>query len=400
MYFMKKLFLVTLLALIIKGFGQSKQIVFESGNLASVLARAEKENKLIFIDAYTTWCGPCKQMSKNIFTKDTVADFFNQNFIDYKLDMEKGEGIDFAKKYEVNCYPNLLILNSKGNLVHRAAGSMNERDFIAFAKAASVPGKNFYDLKNGYEKNGLTEKTITDYILLMDNACLDASENVSRYLQGVNENELSNKVNWELIRDNVTDINSREIKYLLKNYQEFESKYNQEVEAKITKLGVSYFSTYLKAKEFDKAGFEKTKEEFLNLKWPYANHIVFDTELKLNKRFNKQAYYAIASQPEFLKYNNNNVAVLNSVAWTFYEEVTDKTQLEAAVKMAKRASEVETNYMHLDTYAAVLFKAGNYNEAEIQANKAIEKAKLQKMNANDYKETSDLLKKIKEKQKS
>ncbi|MEZ4982778.1 MAG: thioredoxin family protein [Saprospiraceae bacterium] len=39
------------------------------------MAEAAKTNKLIFMDAYTTWCGPCKMMSKNVFTEGKVAAF-------------------------------------------------------------------------------------------------------------------------------------------------------------------------------------------------------------------------------------------------------------------------------------------------------------------------------------
>ena len=394
---MKKNLFIALTLLSAFAFSQNKQIIFETGNFASVLAKAEKENKLIFVDAFTTWCGPCKKMSKEIFTMDTVANYYNKNFINYKFDMEKGEGIEFAKKYQVQCYPNLLVLNSKGDLVHRGAGFMKGPDFISFAKDAASSDNNFYALKANYEKSGVTEKTIVNYISLMEGACLDASDLVSKYLKSVKDEDLSNEVNWTLLRDNVTDINSREVAYLIKNYREFELKYNTQVEDKISKLGLMYFSNHLRAKELDKVAFEKSKQEFIKLNWPFSERIVFETDLRLNKRFNKPAFFEMAAKPEFLTYNTKNAGALNSMAWTFYEEVTDKKQLEAAVKMAKQACELENSYGFLDTYAAVLFKAGNYSEAEIIAQKAIENAKQSKLTSEEYKETTDLLAKIKAK---
>lgn len=396
---MKKIIVIVFAVFTSFAISQTKQIIFETGNLASVLAKAEKENKLIFIDAFTTWCGPCKKMSKEVFTSDTVANYFNKNFVNYKFDMEKGEGIEFAKKYQVNCYPNLLVLDGKGTIVHRGAGYMKPSEFIAFAKAGASNDKNFYALKTNFEKAGISENSINDYISLMEGACLDASETVTKYLQSAKEEDLINKTNWILIKDNVTDINSREVNYLIKNYKAFESKYNKEVEDKIVKLGLGYFSNHLKAKELDKVAFEKSKQDFLKLNWPYSDRIIFDTELRLNKRFNKPAYFEMASKPEFLRYNTNNAGALNSMAWTFYEEVSDKKQLEAASNMAKHATELEPHYMYLDTYAAVLFKSENYKEAETQANKAIEAAKTEKMSSEDFKETTELLKKIKAKLK-
>lgn len=373
--------------------------MFEIGNLNSILDKATKENKLIFIDAYTTWCGPCKKMAKEVFTKDTVANYFNSTFINYKLDMEKGEGIEFAAKYDVNCYPNFLIIDGKGNIIHRGAGYLKHSDFIEFAMFAFSSTQNFYTKKAKFEKDGFTEKTILEYISLMNNACLDPSPAVLKYLATVKDDELSNSTNWELIRDNVTDINSREINYLIKNYREFDMKYPNQVESKISKLGLTYFSDYLKSKELDKVAYEKSEQDFIKLNWPYADRIIFDVELRLNKRFNKPDYYAMAAQSKFLTYNANDAGTLNSMAWLFYEEVTDRMQLEAAAKMAQRACELEGTSMHLDTYAAVLYKLGNYKEAELKAELAIEVAKKYSNNPEDYKETTELLKKIKAKLK-
>lgn len=396
---MKKILIVGFISFLSFYKAQNKQIVFEPGNFASVLKKAEKEHKLIFIDAYTTWCGPCKKMAKDIFTLDTVANYYNSTFINYKFDMEKGEGIEFAKKYQVNCYPNLFILDSKGNIVHRTAGYMSGSEFIAFAKNSFNSDKNFIALKTSYEITGLTEQTIGAYIQLMEGACLSPSEGVTSYLKTVKDENLINETNWNLIRDIVTDVNSREINYLIKNYQEFELKYNKAVETKIINTGTLFFSEFLNAKEFDKNAYEKSKLNFLKLNWPYNNLIIYNTELKLNKKFNKPVYYESVSQPQFLRLNYDNAEALNSMAWSFYEDVNDKKQLEAAILMAKRAVEIENNYMCLDTYAAVLYKAGYFKEAETEAIKAIETAKKENLNPEDYKETSELLSKIKAKLK-
>src|SRR6185503_10815231 len=95
-----------------------------------LLARAKKEKKMIMVDAFTTWCGPCKWMAKNIFPNDTVAEFYNKNFINAKIDMEKGEGPDLAKKYEVGCYPTFLFIDGNGQLIHRQSGGGEVKSFI------------------------------------------------------------------------------------------------------------------------------------------------------------------------------------------------------------------------------------------------------------------------------
>lgn len=87
---MRKFLTLTAFVISIYSFSQAR-MKFEEPDFKTVLAKAEKENKLVFFDAYAVWCGPCKLMVKNIFPLETVGDFYNANFINVKIDMEKGE---------------------------------------------------------------------------------------------------------------------------------------------------------------------------------------------------------------------------------------------------------------------------------------------------------------------
>lgn len=120
---------------------QNNTIKFENGTWEEIKARSAKENKLIFLDAYASWCGICKRMEKNVFSNDTVADYFNSNFINAKIDMESGEGIAIAKQYDVNVYPNLLFIDGQGKIIHRAVGGLRSHELIELAKDAQNPDK-------------------------------------------------------------------------------------------------------------------------------------------------------------------------------------------------------------------------------------------------------------------
>jgi len=99
-------------------------IEFEEGSWDEVLEKAKAEGKPIFVDAYAEWCGPCKWMSSEVFTVSAVGDFYNDNYIAYKFDMEKGEGVDFSEEYEVMAYPTLLFFSANGDLTHKAVGAL------------------------------------------------------------------------------------------------------------------------------------------------------------------------------------------------------------------------------------------------------------------------------------
>ena len=107
---------------------------FFQGTFAEAQEKAKAEDKLIFMDAYTDWCGPCKWMSKNTFTDESVASFFNENFINVKMNMEKGEGPGLARKYRVRGYPSLLFLNADGSVAHTKLGAQDASSFLALGK--------------------------------------------------------------------------------------------------------------------------------------------------------------------------------------------------------------------------------------------------------------------------
>ncbi|MBK9933465.1 MAG: DUF255 domain-containing protein [Cytophagaceae bacterium] len=98
-------------------FNKNQEISF-----AEVLKMAEKENKLVFMDVYTTWCGPCKLMDKTTFADSTVGKVFNEKFINFKVNGEDAEGVNIVKKYRINAYPTFIFLDSKGELVNRLEG--------------------------------------------------------------------------------------------------------------------------------------------------------------------------------------------------------------------------------------------------------------------------------------
>lgn len=111
-------------------------IEFEQGTWEEVLAKAKKENKPIFVDAYAAWCGPCKYMAYNIFPDEKVGEFYNKNFINYKYDMEKGDGPKFASQYKVNAYPTFLFIDKDGAVQYRTMGGKQADAFIQVGEDA------------------------------------------------------------------------------------------------------------------------------------------------------------------------------------------------------------------------------------------------------------------------
>lgn len=109
---MKRLGLLVLLLVAFQvSFAQNDGIAFSSDTWKEVLKKAKEENKLIFFDAYTSWCGPCRKLQNQIFPDKGLGDFYNKNFINVKFDMEKGEGPLLGRKFAVRVYPTLLFID-------------------------------------------------------------------------------------------------------------------------------------------------------------------------------------------------------------------------------------------------------------------------------------------------
>lgn len=108
-------------------------VKWENGTLQDALNKAKNNKKgpnLVFMDCYTVWCGPCKHMANVIFPTKEAGDYFNKNFVNIKMDMEKGEGIELNKKFKIIGYPTFLILDSDGNEIGRVIGGGELNEFI------------------------------------------------------------------------------------------------------------------------------------------------------------------------------------------------------------------------------------------------------------------------------
>lgn len=138
----KYLVLLILVCIPLSMMSQTKGTIFEKGTFAQALAKARQENKNVFVDCYTQWCGPCHFMSTDVFPLDSIGNFMNPKFVSIKIDMEHGEGPALQKKFDVRAYPTFIIFNGDGNEVGRFLGSAVGQDFYTKVNMALKGVKN------------------------------------------------------------------------------------------------------------------------------------------------------------------------------------------------------------------------------------------------------------------
>lgn len=374
-------------------YAQDKGIQFFEGTWKEALAKAKAENKMVFLDAYASWCGPCKKMAKDIFPLSEVGEFYNKNFVNVKMDMEKGEGPELAKAFEVNMYPTYVFLDADGSLSHRSLGQMPAQDFIASGLVATNK-EGYYTLKKLYESGNRDIKTLYNYALRIDDAggTIAALDEVSNaFLAGYSPSEY----NQTLIRDFVMKVaygrDSRAGKLLAEDKEGFVKQFGEEVMSKkIYQLASESVATAIDKKSADI--FESTMKFFdQNSTGPLAKELGYRLKVQYYEGTQQWNDYILAADGFLSNQVKPNWQNYNQCAWTIYENCEDQPAIKKAIGWIEMSIGLESNYYNMDSYAALLMKSGDYTRALNIADKAIAIAKESGM---DPKETILLKEKI------
>ncbi len=88
----------------------------------SAVQQAIDEDKLLFIDFYTSWCGPCKKLDKLIFQNDSIQSILGKHFVLLKYNAEIDSVFHLSKKHHIRSYPTAIVLNQKERIVNRKYG--------------------------------------------------------------------------------------------------------------------------------------------------------------------------------------------------------------------------------------------------------------------------------------
>lgn len=369
------------------------QIKFEKTTFQEALDLAKKSGKLVFIDAYAEWCGPCKYMDKNIFSKPDVGDFYNKTFVNLKVDMEKGEGPTLSKKYNVRAYPSFLFVNSNGELVFKSVGGRNAKQFIELGQEAANTSNSLNARIEEFKNKPASGADAYRFFAKLDNDGIEVEKLVEEYIEEkLNDDQKVSKEFWPLFRNFVSNVNSPVFEYFVGKREAFAQLTEPDSTAlvidKVYSIGLGKI---LSEKNYE--GYQNMLEQYKAFETPEYERNVARTAIQLAaQKEDKEGYNAalIYYAEKFLK---DSPSDLNSLAWSIYSSEEDKELNLKSVEWAAQAYKLEPSYAITDTYAAVLYKNGKYSEAKKYAELAIEKAKTEKA---DAAETKALLKKINE----
>ncbi|MCF8246630.1 MAG: thioredoxin family protein [Saprospiraceae bacterium] len=384
---MKKYLILLAFALLIGSNGFAQGIEFTPGTWKEIKAKAAKEDKLIFMDAYAEWCGPCKKMARDVFTEKEVGDYFNAHFVNVKMDMEKGEGIGLSSDFGVQAYPTLLFINSEGKAVHRAVGYHTTDLLIGLADAAKDPNRNTGSITARYDAGDRSPQLLFNLAM----ARYDAMDGT--YVKIADE-YLATQKDWNT-DDNLSfifrmadDLNSKMADYLMNNRGLFEDKYGkQAVTGKVDEMvqnTISHAETEADLKKVETL-YTKTYPE-------RASELSAQLRMGFYAQREDWTNFAKVADKYFKEFPAEDWTVLNDLAWMYYDAVDSKKELKCALGWAKQSVKMDKNYANTDTVASLYYKLGKKGKALKYANEAIA---LAKATDEDYSPTELLIQKIK-----
>lgn len=280
---MKNVFLSVFFATLFCLTSEAQGINFVEGKtLNEVLTQAKNEGKLVFVDCYTEWCGPCKMMATKEFVKKEAGDYFNAKFVNFKIDIEKGEGPEVGKKYDVNAFPTFLILEPNGDLRGRLVGAAPIDKFIEKVEAAMKEEKGLPWYQKKFRSGERDPQFLSEYIkILGENYMRDEVKNVSKtLLAGKTGAEIAADASLykafttgEFLPDDDLFLNVyKERAIVLANQGE---KATKSLDSKWTRLGLHYMKYDGKEyKGFDSEGFEAYKQKMIEYGVPDVDGVV------------------------------------------------------------------------------------------------------------------------------
>lgn len=357
-------------------------IEFNHQPWADVLAKARAENKIIFMDAYTSWCGPCKLMSKQTFPDESVGKFYNANFINVKMDMEKGEGVELSTRYNVMLYPTLLFISAAGEVVHRVAGYHDAEQFLALGRQALNPDQTLLSLENRY-KNGDRSPSLLRALMDARSAAFDpgAGPLADEFL--ASQRDWGTPSCMEVIYRYASSPYAEGFGYMIKNRKQFETKFGQkEVAGRIEAV----FSDYIQNRPT--LTLDSIRQLYTTVYPINGERLASAYTISYYRQRGDGDNFAKAAIDHYARYATNDPDELNEIAWVFYQNIEDKKQLKSALQWAQQSVKIRESYYNVDTLAALYAKLGDKKKARKNAERAIE---LAKSIGEDYTQTQALL---------
>ena len=387
------IFILSLLIDNVVGFSQNLFLKDET-TWENILDISKKQHKFIFVDAYTSWCGPCKEMDKTVFTDSSVIAFYKENFINIKVDMEKGYGIKLSQKFNVHFFPTFLFIDSNENLIHRDYKLMSVRDFLQLGSNTINKDSQYYSQKMRYIEGERSSDFLRRLSYLSKNAFDDNfSKDVALSYVKSKKDGLDDE-NLDFIKEFTSTIDHPFLDIIFGNKELFVKRFGNQYVTWLEEtilmndvvqhsFGIDKLISMDKAKEYVK----------LNLKSKHINDEKLISKVQLRKyQFDSNdTNFVKFTIQHFDKYPSENSRVLLIYAESILEKTNDILSLKKAIVLAQKSINIDSNLDNNSILANLYYKIGDKEKAINSAKEAIRIGKKANI---DCQETEQFLLKI------
>ena len=107
----------------------------------AALEVAQKENKLVMLDFYATWCGACNELDHKTFSDQTVVDKL-ENYITVKLDFSAESDKVLTEKYQIRGLPVVIFMDAQGNIFKRIDKFVDAEEMLEIIENVETEAKS------------------------------------------------------------------------------------------------------------------------------------------------------------------------------------------------------------------------------------------------------------------
>lgn len=370
---MKQLFVAIAVLLSLHLHAEQEGIQFFHGTLEEAKELAKKENKLIFIDCYTTWCGPCKMLSKYVFTDPEMAAFYNANFINLKLDME-AEGRMFAIEYGISAYPTLLFIDFNGTVFKRIVGGRDAKTFVQEGIAAITPDESVIKkMQEHFETGDRDEEFLKSYIRNLSKAGKPLELPLREYIALQSETKQKENAFTDFIFEVTNHFLSRGTVILKEKAALYKERYGaKKYDDKLIQIGVSSVKDAIKNK--DEAHYKKSLSFLSGLNNPDQKKLQLQLSLIWYETKQDWSHYCKAANQYMLQYGISDSNEAIKILQKTERQNADLKSLKSMEKGFRFLSSHFNTYTVWYPYTRYMIRIAQVKEAELAFKKVQELA--------------------------
>lgn len=382
---MKKLVIILAIFISINNVISAQGVVFIH-DIEEAINIAKKENKLVFVDFYTSWCGPCKHLAKNIFPQKKVGSFFNSHFVNCKIQCDdNGKGKLLGDKYEIHAYPTLMLIDCNGEIVHSMAGAPSVDGLIEFVEQGIDPEKNLKSVVKKYE-DGNRDKEFLEYyfnFLMESRRNKKAKADFTSYFKTLKKADKISSWVFNLSNKLLMEVGSEVFSYIEKNREKYfkisgEKSINDYIKA-------SYRVQLLNTYNSDKQQYEISKKAFIKKQYAFCDEVCDYVEiygLVYSKIKNKKDLFANKVDAFIKKYCRENKTPIRGFVHTYGNFIWGKDAGLIAIKWMEDVLKQDRSIKNLESYSYILVRNLRFDEA-IKVQKEMKKNYIKNGNSTE-----------------